>query len=170
MHISLWCEGSVGKRTLFWPVLTKPVGHLCCRAAWNPCLWVWEPWEQGSGHRAPLSLWVTDQNLHTVRENRFKLSPWISIPAGNTLSFTPADRLMVTLNPAVPQPTSGLDSILWSQLENRGRSVSLLYRNAVSQESPLLTDCNFFRKQWLNKWKMSHTSLSTDLLQSRRDW
>lgn len=109
MHISLWCEGSVGKRTLFWPVLTKPMRHLCCRAAWNPCLWVWEPWEQGSGHRAPLSLWVTDQNLHTARENRFKLSPWISIPAGNTLSFTPADRLMVTLNPAVPQPTSGLD-------------------------------------------------------------
>lgn len=109
IHISLWCEGSVGNRAVFWPVLTKPVGHLCHRTAWNSCLWVWEPWEHGFGCRASLTQWGTEQNLHTIRENRFKLSSWIIVPAGKTLRSTPADKFMVTLNPAVPQPISGQD-------------------------------------------------------------
>lgn len=90
-------------------LLTKAVGHLCHRTAGNPCLWVWEAWEHGFGHRASLSQWGTEQNLHTIRENRFRFSSWITVPAGNTLSSIPADRLMVTLNPAVPQPISGPD-------------------------------------------------------------
>lgn len=58
---------------------------------------------------ASLSQWGTDQNLHTIRENRFRLSFLISVLAGNTLSSTPGDRFMVTLQPCSAQPISALD-------------------------------------------------------------
>lgn len=143
---------------LSWP--TKPVGHVCHRSVWNPWFWVWVPSEHGFRHRASLSQWGTEQNLHTIRENRFRLCSSITVPAGNTQSSTPADRLMATLNPAVPQPISGLDLNRQVSAGKQSRSISLLYRNAVSQGRPSLTDCNLLRQQQLNKWKMSCTSLS----------
>lgn len=81
--------------------------------SWDTCLWVWEDWEQGPGHRAPLSRypeqWVMGLNPVTHR-GRFglRLSSRMSTPAGMTPSFTLADRLMVTFDPAMPHSISGL--------------------------------------------------------------
>lgn len=159
MHMSSWCEGSGEKRTFFWPVLTEPVGHLCHRSAWNPCLWVWELWEHRLVHRASLSQWGTEQNLHTIRENRFRLCSWITVPAGDTQSSTLYKTGLCWQPCSAPAhqwtrpQSSGLS---WKT----GRNISLLYRNAVSQARPFLTDCSSLRQEQLNKWKMSHMNLS----------
>lgn len=116
MLITLWCEGSEGKRALFWHLLTSwwqaRVRRRVSWAAGNTCFWFWEPWEPGPGHRAPShtaqsgGLWVW---THTPSGRVELCLSLMSAPAGPALSFSPTDRLMVTFSPAVPHSISELD-------------------------------------------------------------
>ena len=92
---------------------------------------------QGSPLTLPRAVGYGSEPPHHHGGIGLRLSSWMSAPAGTTLSFTPADRPMVTFNPAMPHSISGLDLNLRSQLENRGKSVSLLHRNAARAEKSL---------------------------------
>lgn len=133
---------------------------------------MWGPWDHGFGCGASLSQWGTEQNFHTIREKRFRLSSLITVSAGSTLSSTPADKFMVTLNPAVPQSISGQD--LKPQISAGKQSQeNFLVVQEFCEPGKAITDRLHLAQTPMAK-QMENVlyepvSSSTDLLQSR-DW
>lgn len=158
MHIALWCEGSGGKRALFQPLLTSwwqgRVRRPVTWATGNTCFWVWEPWEQGPGHRAPLShcpeQWGMGLNPHTIREGLDLgfLLEWVlqlaPAPAGdselhpNRQAYGDIQPCNAPLHQWTGPPPSGPS---W---KTEARAFPCC-TGMLQGQRPLQTDCNVFR-------------------------